>query len=257
MDLLSKMVVGQPHFVRCIKPNNDRQANKFDKEKVLVQLRYTGILETARIRRQGYSHRILFANFIKRYVWCEEVFFSIIAAQSLISMALSGCLKKIQRRFLLQRWLQTGWQNKSITRFVSPSGLVGKDYASQDDCFRFPVHWGRNWLAYNLKVFFRDLRVRSLVLQIRVENLEKENRRRFSSAWHPALCNISFWQGLMIIWNCSSRAEKFIKCTVLFKVQFLSISHLLRRIMNNDYFIIPLTPSSSTASKNDFWVLTL
>ncbi|GAB0184803.1 myosin-IIIa [Grus japonensis] len=60
------MVVGQPHFVRCIKPNNDRQANKFDKEKVLVQLRYTGILETARIRRQGYSHRILFANFIKR-----------------------------------------------------------------------------------------------------------------------------------------------------------------------------------------------
>ncbi|XP_019363818.1 PREDICTED: myosin-IIIa isoform X1 [Gavialis gangeticus] len=67
MDLLSKMVVGQPHFVRCIKPNNDRQAHKFDKEKVLVQLRYTGILETARIRRQGYSHRILFSNFIKRY----------------------------------------------------------------------------------------------------------------------------------------------------------------------------------------------
>ncbi|XP_073344654.1 myosin-IIIa isoform X2 [Pagrus major] len=67
MDLLSKMVAGQPHFVRCIKPNNDRQANKFDREKVLVQLRYTGVLETAKIRRQGYSHRILFANFIKRY----------------------------------------------------------------------------------------------------------------------------------------------------------------------------------------------
>ncbi|XP_017560985.1 myosin-IIIa isoform X1 [Pygocentrus nattereri] len=67
MDLLSKMVAGQPHFVRCIKPNNDRQAHKFDREKVLIQLRYTGILETAKIRRQGYSHRILFTNFIKRY----------------------------------------------------------------------------------------------------------------------------------------------------------------------------------------------
>ncbi|MEQ2173886.1 hypothetical protein GOODEAATRI_002155 [Goodea atripinnis] len=67
MDLLSKMVAGQPHFVRCIKPNNDRHANKFDREKVLVQLRYTGVLETAKIRRQGYSHRILFANFMKRY----------------------------------------------------------------------------------------------------------------------------------------------------------------------------------------------
>nr|DBA25152.1 TPA: hypothetical protein GDO54_012716 [Pyxicephalus adspersus] len=67
MDLLSKMVAGHPHFVRCIKPNNDRLPSKFDREKVLVQLRYTGILETARIRRMGYSHRILFANFIKRY----------------------------------------------------------------------------------------------------------------------------------------------------------------------------------------------
>ncbi|XP_047599155.1 myosin-IIIa isoform X3 [Lutra lutra] len=77
MDLLSKMVVGQPHFVRCIKPNNERQARKYDKEKVLIQLRYTGILETARIRRLGYSHRILFSNFIKRYhvlcyKWNEE-----------------------------------------------------------------------------------------------------------------------------------------------------------------------------------------
>lgn len=71
MDLLSKMVAGQPHFVRCIKPNNDRQANKFDREKVLIQLRYTGVLETAKIRRQGYSHRILFANFTKRSAcWC-------------------------------------------------------------------------------------------------------------------------------------------------------------------------------------------
>ncbi|CAL8294065.1 unnamed protein product [Lota lota] len=67
MDLLSKMVSGQPHFVRCIKPNNDRQANMFDREKVVVQLRYTGVLETAKIRRQGYSHRILFDNFITRY----------------------------------------------------------------------------------------------------------------------------------------------------------------------------------------------
>ncbi|XP_067891481.1 myosin-IIIb isoform X2 [Heterodontus francisci] len=69
MDLLSKMVVGQPHFVRCIKPNDDRQAEKFFEARVLVQLRYTGILETIRIRAQGYSHRILFEEFVKRYYY--------------------------------------------------------------------------------------------------------------------------------------------------------------------------------------------
>ncbi|XP_047193228.1 myosin-IIIb isoform X1 [Scophthalmus maximus] len=69
MDLLSKMVVGQPHFVRCIKPNDDRQALCFCKERVMVQLRYTGILETVNIRRQGYSHRILFEEFVNRYYY--------------------------------------------------------------------------------------------------------------------------------------------------------------------------------------------
>lgn len=66
MDLLSKMVVGQPHFVRCIKPNDDREALKFSRESVLAQLRSTGILETVSIRRQGYSHRILFEEFVQR-----------------------------------------------------------------------------------------------------------------------------------------------------------------------------------------------
>uniref|UniRef100_A0A668B040 non-specific serine/threonine protein kinase n=1 Tax=Myripristis murdjan TaxID=586833 RepID=A0A668B040_9TELE len=69
MDLLSKMVVGQPHFVRCIKPNDDRQALRFNKDRVMVQLRYTGILETVNIRRQGYSHRILFEDFVNRYYY--------------------------------------------------------------------------------------------------------------------------------------------------------------------------------------------
>uniref|UniRef100_A0A4W3IW94 non-specific serine/threonine protein kinase n=1 Tax=Callorhinchus milii TaxID=7868 RepID=A0A4W3IW94_CALMI len=69
MDLLSKMVVGQPHFVRCIKPNDDRQAQMFCQERVQVQLRYTGILETIRIRGQGYSHRILFEEFVQRYYY--------------------------------------------------------------------------------------------------------------------------------------------------------------------------------------------
>uniref|UniRef100_G3NMY2 non-specific serine/threonine protein kinase n=1 Tax=Gasterosteus aculeatus aculeatus TaxID=481459 RepID=G3NMY2_GASAC len=69
MDLLSKMVVGQPHFVRCIKPNDDRRALRFGKERVMVQLRYTGILETVNIRRQGFSHRIPFEEFVNRYYY--------------------------------------------------------------------------------------------------------------------------------------------------------------------------------------------
>ncbi|XP_071101473.1 myosin-IIIb-like isoform X2 [Haliotis cracherodii] len=78
MDLLAKMVAGSPHFVRCIKPNDKKDPDHFESEKVMLQLKYTGVLETTRIRRQGYSHRIQFSEFLKRYhvlcfQWNEKI----------------------------------------------------------------------------------------------------------------------------------------------------------------------------------------
>lgn len=67
MDLLQKMVSGSPQFVRCIKPNDSRVSKLFDSSKVLKQLRYTGVMETIRIRQNGFSHRIPFGEFLKRY----------------------------------------------------------------------------------------------------------------------------------------------------------------------------------------------
>lgn len=67
MELLQKMVGGSPQFVRCIKPNDTRSPRLFDPIKVIRQLRYTGVLETIRIRQHGFSHRIPFAEFLKRY----------------------------------------------------------------------------------------------------------------------------------------------------------------------------------------------
>lgn len=67
MDLLQKMVGGIPHFIRCIKPNDKKSQSHFDRYKVALQLKYTGVLETIRIRQQGFSHRIPFATFLKQY----------------------------------------------------------------------------------------------------------------------------------------------------------------------------------------------
>ena len=67
LDLLNRMINGLPHFVRCIRPNSDNLPARWDRTKVLEQLKYTGVLETCRIRREGFSHRILFSEFIHRY----------------------------------------------------------------------------------------------------------------------------------------------------------------------------------------------
>ncbi|XP_050666235.1 myosin-IIIb-like isoform X2 [Leptidea sinapis] len=67
MELLQKMVSGTPQFVRCLKPNDTRSPKHFDSTKILKQLRYTGVLETITIRQNGFSHRLTFEDFIKRY----------------------------------------------------------------------------------------------------------------------------------------------------------------------------------------------
>eukprot|EP00056_Hartaetosiga_gracilis_P009653 m.139195 g.139195 ORF g.139195 m.139195 type:complete len:1159 (+) comp13164_c0_seq11:64-3540(+) len=67
VDLVNKMTACFPHFVRCIKPNQLQRPQDFDDAFVRVQLGYTGVLEATRIRREGYSWRPTFGEFVRRF----------------------------------------------------------------------------------------------------------------------------------------------------------------------------------------------
>lgn len=56
-----------PWFVRCVKPNNDKTPMRFDMPVVLEQLRYSGMLDTIKIRQSGYPVRMKFQQFVDRY----------------------------------------------------------------------------------------------------------------------------------------------------------------------------------------------
>ncbi|KAA0722587.1 Unconventional myosin-XV [Triplophysa tibetana] len=66
-ELLDKMERCNPFFVRCMKPNNNKEPGIFDPELVATQLRYSGILDTIRIRKEGYPIRVPFHKFLNRY----------------------------------------------------------------------------------------------------------------------------------------------------------------------------------------------
>ncbi|KAK7063234.1 Myosin-IIIa, partial [Halocaridina rubra] len=97
MDLLQKMVNGTPHFVRCIKPNDEKAPDSFESKKVKRQLQYAGVMETVRIRQHGYSHRIPFADFLRRYCFLAFNFDERVTASK------ENC------RLLLLRLKMDGW----------------------------------------------------------------------------------------------------------------------------------------------------
>ena len=57
----------QPHFIRCIKPNSKKEASLVEPDLIREQLRYSGVLDAVKIRKQGFPFRPTHKEFWKRY----------------------------------------------------------------------------------------------------------------------------------------------------------------------------------------------
>ncbi|XP_059847340.1 si:zfos-588f8.1 isoform X2 [Hypanus sabinus] len=64
MEALGK---AEPFFIRCIRSNAKKMELCFDDDLVLQQLKYTGMLETVRIRRSGYSAKYTLQEFRNQF----------------------------------------------------------------------------------------------------------------------------------------------------------------------------------------------
>jgi myosin-1 len=56
-----------PHYIRCIKPNDNKAPNDYNESRVRHQVKYLGLLENVRVRRAGWAYRSEFARFLNKY----------------------------------------------------------------------------------------------------------------------------------------------------------------------------------------------
>jgi myosin-1 len=69
-DLIQKLNACQPHYIRCIKSNENKRGGMFDDVRVRHQVRYLNLVETVRVRRAGFCSRQPYERFLARYKVC-------------------------------------------------------------------------------------------------------------------------------------------------------------------------------------------
>ena len=80
IELMQTINSTDVHYIRCVKPNEGKEAWKFEGPMVLSQLRACGVLETVRISCAGYPTRWTYEEFALRYYmlvpsssWTSEI----------------------------------------------------------------------------------------------------------------------------------------------------------------------------------------
>ncbi|KAF2607298.1 hypothetical protein F2Q68_00045039 [Brassica cretica] len=67
-QLMETLNYTEPHYIRCVKPNNLLQPTVFDNANVLHQLRSGGVLEAIRVKCAGYPTNRTFIEFLNRFI---------------------------------------------------------------------------------------------------------------------------------------------------------------------------------------------
>ncbi|CAB3371323.1 Hypothetical predicted protein [Cloeon dipterum] len=92
-NLMTTLKSTQPHFVRCIIPNEMKQPGVIDSHLVMHQLTCNGVLEGIRICRKGFPNRMVYPDFKLRYMILAP---AIMQAESDPKVAAAKCLESVE-----------------------------------------------------------------------------------------------------------------------------------------------------------------
>ncbi|KAI8436475.1 hypothetical protein MSG28_010041 [Choristoneura fumiferana] len=174
-NLMTTLRSTQPHFVRCIIPNELKQPGLIDSHLVMHQLTCNGVLEGIRICRKGFPNRMVYPDFKLRY--------KILAPQA----------------------VEKESDPKKIAQVFFRAGVLGQMEELRDDRLSKIVSWLQAYIrGYLSRKEFKKLQEQRVALQVVQRNLRKYLQLRTWPWW-------KLWQKVKPLLNVSRVEDELAK----------------------------------------------
>ncbi|KAL2089837.1 hypothetical protein ACEWY4_014525 [Coilia grayii] len=213
--LLETLGRAEPFFIRCLRSNAEKREMCLDESLVLQQLRYTGMLETVRIRRSGYGAKYTFQEFLEHFrvllprnaTACQEDISALLQKMGLDNTTYQigktkVYLKELERQKLqdtlhkevmrkiifLQRWFRAKLERRHFERMRQAAVLLQKWWRQhRDQRWRAATLLQAHWRGCQQRVEYQrqwsaiqkmQALVRGNSARRRCQSLKEEKRKR-------------------------------------------------------------------------------
>ncbi|XP_043950054.1 myosin heavy chain, muscle isoform X27 [Drosophila biarmipes] len=162
-SLMTTLRSTQPHFVRCIIPNEMKQPGVVDAHLVMHQLTCNGVLEGIRICRKGFPNRMVYPDFKMRYkIMCPK--------------QLKGVDKDKKATEIIIKFIDLPEDQYRLgnTKVFFRAGVLGQMEEFRDERLGKIMSWMQAWArGYLARKGFKKLQEQRVALKVVQRNLRK------------------------------------------------------------------------------------
>ncbi|XP_065215422.1 myosin heavy chain, muscle isoform X16 [Planococcus citri] len=172
-NLMTTLRSTQPHFVRCIIPNELKQPGVIDSKLVMHQLTCNGVLEGIRICRKGFPNRMVYPDFKLRYMILAP---AIMSAEADPKNAAAKCLQEVG--------LDPDSYRIGFTKVFFRAGVLGQMEEIRDERLSKIISWMQGYIrGYISRKQFKKLQEQRLALIVVQRNLRNYLKLRTWPWW--------------------------------------------------------------------------
>ncbi|XP_062706934.1 myosin heavy chain, muscle isoform X25 [Aedes albopictus] len=185
-NLMTTLKSTQPHFVRCIIPNELKQTGLIDAHLVMHQLTCNGVLEGIRICRKGFPNRMMYPDFKLRYkILCPKAIEGIEDGKTVGGIIINS-VNMGQEHYRL-----------GVTKVFFRAGVLGQMEEFRDERLSKIMSWMQSWCrGYLARKEFKKMQEQRVALETVQRNLRKYMKLRTWAWW-------KLWQKVKPLLNVS------------------------------------------------------